>query len=957
MKTGRKVVLVVVGVMVGLWRNELSGALMGGFVGWLLVRTSRLQADLESLRAELKMARSAASSTQAESAAAAPHTVAAPPAAASAPAMRVPEEETEVPMPPVVAVPSPALAAQAPFVDTTPSPPAPSASPASVASAASAASPATPFSAPTPSFFDKARHWLFGGNTVVKAGVGLLFLGLAFLAKYASEHVQAPIELRLGGIAAVALVLLFLGWRLRERRPGYAQVLQGGAVAVLYLTLFAAFRFYGLVAAGPTFALMALVAALAAALAVLQNAQSLAAVGALGGFATPLLLSTGGGSHVALFSWYLLLDLGIAAIAWFRAWRALNLIGFAFSFGVGTAWGFFNYAAKDYLSAQLFLVAFFLVFVAVLLLPGRRAAGLAASVDRLADAQANTSVPPDAKRQRWLNGSLLFGLPVLAFGLQAGLVKDVEFGPALSALVMAAFYILLAMLMRRRPAMALAFEGCLAVGVVFLTLVIPLALDARSTSGAWALEGAGLVWLGWRQARRSARAFGYALILLAGLALMVAVDLQNSPPQWMNGTLLSGAMLVVGALLAAYVVSRYAVQSAAQTAVEGAHRTPKERLAEPLLIAGALVAAVSVLQWHVDALVDARYQLSAGLVVVAAVALWHLWPARRFNWRGLAWPVLLLAPLLLMMATQAAFQQPNPLANGGLWAWPLALAALGLALSWAPVHWPAIGTQVSHTLAALVVAVLGAAVGRGWLQSWGDAGSAWSWLGWLAVPALLLLALAQPALAQRWPVRDAPRAYQRHAGALLALALIGWTLLANALSHGGAQPLPHLPLLNPLDLGVALALFAVWRWAASAHGAAVIETTHQPAARVTAIVLGAAGFVWLNAMLVRGFHHLGGVPFQVDAWVHSLPVQTGLTLLWTLTALPLMWWSARRGQRAPWMVGAALLAAVVVKLLAVDLSASGTVTRIVSFMGAGLLMLVIGYVAPLPSREQGSASR
>ena len=104
-------------------------------------------------------------------------------------------------------------------------------------------------------------------------------------------------------------------------RPDYAQVLQGGAVAVLYLTLFAAFRFYDVIGAMPAFVLMVAVAALAAALAVLQDARALAVVGALGGFATPLIVSTGSDNYVALFTYYFVLDLGIAAVAWSKTWR------------------------------------------------------------------------------------------------------------------------------------------------------------------------------------------------------------------------------------------------------------------------------------------------------------------------------------------------------------------------------------------------------------------------------------------------------------------------------------------------------------------------------------------------------------------------------------------------------------------------------------------------------------
>ncbi len=152
----------------------------------------------------------------------------------------------------------------------------------------------------------------------------------------------------------MALALLGVGWRLRLKRPGYAQALQGGAVAVLYLTLFAAFRGYGVLAAGPVFALMVAVAALAAALAVLQDARALAVIGALGGYATPLIVSTGSDNATALFAYYLVLDGGVAAVAWFKTWRLLNLVAFAFTFSVGAAWGVMSYSGAKYAVAQGF---------------------------------------------------------------------------------------------------------------------------------------------------------------------------------------------------------------------------------------------------------------------------------------------------------------------------------------------------------------------------------------------------------------------------------------------------------------------------------------------------------------------------------------------------------------------------------------------------------------------------
>ena len=763
------------------------------------------------------------------------------------------------------------------------------------------------------------QRWLFEGNLIVKAGIAILFIGLAFLARYVGEQIDVPMELRLAGIGAVALVLLGVGWRLRTRRAGYAQALQGGAVAVLYLTLFAAFRFYGVLAAGPAFALMVGVAVLAAALAVLQDARALAVIGALGGFATPLLLSTGGGDPVALFGYYLVLDLGIAAVAWHTTWRSLNLIGFLGTFVVASAWGVLSYAPERYASSQAFLIAYFLVFNAILLMPLRHRDRPAETIGRHATA-------------RWVNGSLLFGLPTITFVLQAGLVRDTAFGVALSALALAAFYVVMAWRLRGRAELAVLFEGALAVGTIFLTLVIPFALDARQTGGAWALEGAGLVWIGWRQQRRLARGFGYALLVLAGGAIVLGTLFRPAPTALVNGFVLNAAMLVAGALLAALSVFR-------------ARPATRERAAEPLLIGWALLWTLLAIGHQVEHFVPAPLAPAVWLVALSGLALGLVGLAVRLDWPTLARPAgahtLVLAGATLGLAGTLA----NPLDHGGWWAWPVALATHAVMLRRVTTDVPAALAHGTPVIGALVVAGLGSLLGRTLTAGWGDDASAWAWLGWGVVPALLTAALTRPAAATRWPVRLLPAAYQGTAAGLLTLGLLAWTLLANAASDGAAQPLPALPLLNPLDLGIGAALLAAWHWLRSPAARPLLPLD----ARVAPGVLAAAGFVWLNAMLIRAFHHHAGVPFNVDAWVHSLAVQTGLTLLWSVTALVLMWLASRRGWRGVWLVGAALLGLVLVKLVLVDLSGSGTVTRIVSFIGAGVLMLVIGYVAPLPT--------
>jgi uncharacterized membrane protein len=113
-------------------------------------------------------------------------------------------------------------------------------------------------------------------------------------------------------------------------------------------------------------------------------------------------------------------------------------------------------------------------------------------------------------------------------------------------------------------------------------------------------------------------------------------------------------------------------------------------------------------------------------------------------------------------------------------------------------------------------------------------------------------------------------------------------------------------------------------------------------------VLAIAGFVALNGAVLRAGHHLGGIEWSLRALLASRPLQAALTLTWTATALVLMLLATRRGLRAWWSAGAVLLAIVIAKLFLVDLATLSGLARVAAFLGVGVLLLVIGYVAPFP---------
>ncbi len=119
----------------------------------------------------------------------------------------------------------------------------------------------------------------------------------------------------------------------------------------------------------------------------------------------------------------------------------------------------------------------------------------------------------------------------------------------------------------------------------------------------------------------------------------------------------------------------------------------------------------------------------------------------------------------------------------------------------------------------------------------------------------------------------------------------------------------------------------------------------QPAALAALALLG---FIVINTLWMRIAHHFLGVAWTPEAMVDSFIVQTGLAILWTLLALALMLVAHHRLQRNLWLIGAALLAVVVAKLLLIDLANAGGGERVVTFLAVGVLMLVTGYFAPLP---------
>jgi uncharacterized membrane protein len=804
----------------------------------------------------------------------------------------------------------------------------------------------------------RARDWLLGGNTVVRIGVLLLFIGFAFLAKYAVENALLPPELRLAGIAVGAIALFVIGLRVRrhEGRLAYALTLQGAGIALLYLTVFAAFRLYQFLPAGVAFAALGLVCLFSAVIALAQNAQPLAFIGFAGGFAAPVLVSTGQGSHVGLFGYYLLLGVAIAAIAWVRAWRALNLLGFFATFGVATLWGALKYRPELFATTEPFLVAFFAVYLA------------AALSYALRHGQA---------ARKAVDATLLFGTPIAAISLQAGLVHDMPYVLSFSSLALGGVYVVLAsaMLRRRRGDTEVnrwLAECFVALALGFITLAVPLALDGRWTSAVWAVEGAGVYWMGRRQGRWLARGFGLALQVFAALLFLDGSLGYAAPGHWpfANPAFLGAAMLA-GAALAIAWWSRTPLAPESRSAAAAAFGSVEDKLSPVLFWIGflwwmtALGIEIDRVREDAQGLLQPlfggaqREMLRMAASVLSAFALHRLaLPARAAPWRIAATPAWFAVPVMLVTALWGMANQDHVFQGAGWVAWPLAIAlqlVMLRRLDAGPPQrwWPWVHAGGVWLLVLLSANLLVFAIGRA--QLWR---TAWATVLLLAAASVVLLALIawtrralQRDARQRWPLDRFLHAYAWRAAAPLAAVLGAGALLVAVYSSGEARPLPYVPLLNPTDLAVALALGVCALWLQGVRASDLALPGFARGIAPVALLAGVA-FIAVNTVWLRVAHHFVAVPWDAHSLFASFTVQAGYSILWTLIALALMVLSHRRALRTPWMLGAGLLAFTVLKLFVIDLSNSGGSQRIVVFIAVGLLMLVVGWLAPLPPSQR-----
>jgi uncharacterized membrane protein len=375
---------------------------------------------------------------------------------------------------------------------------------------------------------------VIAGRWLNSVGLLLVLIATAFGLKYAfdNEWVGPAGRVAFGLLSGVSLMILSQ-WL---RSSGYRYFAEGITAlggGVLYLSLYAGWEFYKLLSSGQAFASM--IAATAAILWIAHglNSQRVALMALIGGFLTPMLVSTGQNAEAALFSYILILDASLLLLAWKHEWRSVEPVAFVFSVIYFWSWyGRFYNASESLTVTVLFATAFFAVFVA---LPAIRA-GVHA---RMYEAQVV---------------QMLFNVGNYLFALHVMLWPEYRWALTGSVIGLAALHLAIYKAIPRVDQQSMMVRILFAgLALTFVSLAIPIRLEGIWISMSWSIEGAVLVWTGFRARWWFLRTAGCALF--AGVVLRFLFFMPDADVFLLNQRFTTFAV-AIGSMAAAIYFSR-----------------------------------------------------------------------------------------------------------------------------------------------------------------------------------------------------------------------------------------------------------------------------------------------------------------------------------------------------------------------------------------------------------------
>lgn len=355
---------------------------------------------------------------------------------------------------------------------------------------------------PTP---NREAEVQFGQKWLLIAGVGTMIVGIGFFLRYAFEQNWVGPAGRVAFAYLGALAFLGSGEFFRRKEAStFGLYLIGGGIATLYLTTFAAFQLYELIGQGLAFVLLVVVTIFAGLLSLFYNIQWLAILGIVGGFLTPILLSTGQNNQIALMSYMAVLNGGVLTLAAFKQWPLLNRLGFVFTWLLFSGWYVRYYVEAAFWPTSFFLNLFFLTYALVPFMPYFWSHG----------------------PQRLTGFGMSMPNAFVAFGYSFSMVRETFSLPAVTlvSLSYAGLFFLLANLLYRlsdpqaqpdHQTSREPFVLMLTLGLLFLVISVPLLFSGHWITVFWAAQAVVILWAASRLDNQRLYVGGLVVLMLA----------------------------------------------------------------------------------------------------------------------------------------------------------------------------------------------------------------------------------------------------------------------------------------------------------------------------------------------------------------------------------------------------------------------------------------------------------
>lgn len=749
---------------------------------------------------------------------------------------------------------------------------------------------------------DQLKLWLFKGNPVLKVAIAVLVIGIVMLLRFATEHWQLSLGFKLLVVSGVSLVVIGLGYALLFRNRAFALALEGLGLASLSLTLF--FAYYNQVL--PNLALASLcfgfILAVAIWLSLKQQSIELALMAMVIAYLAPFTLPVRNATATEFIAYYLVVNLAIAVLSTLRPWKILNQIAFLMTILVGGAYAVYRGSDAERSALTWLVYAHAAIFIWL----GFRFSQLLAK-ENLNHFQLKPI----------LDLALIFGAPIISYIFLYWMYFDEPLFQAGFSLSFAVLYAVLYGLSKSNQLIRIISQSYFSLMLIFLAFVPPILLHAEWSIAGWAIEGTLIFMYALYRQSSISRYVGMGLLAMAGCSALYYFSVLNIFPSPVYWVLCISYWLTV---VCSNSIARFRQQLSSATVIFFCVQ----------MLSSTLMLFLLLLD-----VIDSQSQVTYCLLSLAALyVVCNEWLISR----GAEWSWLLPKWIGLMPLYGIALFILLDLSRDGM------------------IQWVHLSDQIGFTVLGLLLFVL-------WLRpvigikeenEWVSLGAMTS----LCIASVTLLpqlpyisVVILPLLFAFWcykqPLSKGWKMVWQARSTLLLMLL--WIVCSQIFSQQ-AFKFYVLPVLNPFDV-VSIAMLVGFIWMLNVQMKAGLE-------RSMGAILMVLSLLWLSSYIVlRALHVYFSTPYNEWQMWENATVQLSFTLLWVSLAFICMLTATKRQMRSLWVFGGSILVLVTLKLVLFDLSHIGTLTRVISFLGAGFVMLAIAYIAPMPEGEEPSLEK